>query len=429
VKSLLGGIKRDDPHWQWEGEPAYFGWGLVGFGRVGVLGFNPDTVRGASAAGRQRLWRQCINPLMGDRVLRVGAGSDGRLEMVVKTTKQYSRTYPGDTDFNNSHLRSVLGHLMDIRQLRPLSGWVVVGLLGALALLIGPVDYFLLKRLNRQPWTHVTMLLYLALFTGGAYFGVLNYRAGNGQVRAVTVTDAVQGLTAWTTTYAGVFASEGAAYGFRPAAQDSWWCDLSPMSDEPYGRRGLADKTLDCWQGDGSCRPGALSIRVWTMQSMIGEWPCRKLPLKVTATRQNDDVQVKVENLADLPVEVLALAGAKISSPMVIAPHESSATSIAAVSSESDSGSGNLRGSGYASQLERAADPIGDDSSATFAALRAGSCGQRRQAMADMVHRGDVVVIARYKDSPMPFDVSGAQLDTNHVEFVRVVAKVSNEQE
>jgi hypothetical protein len=426
VQSLLGGVNRENPRWQWQGEPAYFGWGLVGFGRVGVLGFNPDAVTGAAAAGRQRLWRQCINRLMPHRELMPAGGEDQG------ETRVRSRLPMDNVDQNSMHLHGILQHLMQIRQLRLFSGWVVVGMLGALALLIGPVDYFLLKRLNRQPWTHVTMVCYLALFTLGAYIGVSQFRAGNSQVRAVTVTDAIQGQTAWTTTYAGIFASQGGAYAFHPAAADGWWRDLSTTNDNWYSQPGLADRTLDCWQGDGACTPGALSIRVWTMQCMIGEWPCHKLPLKVRAWGQNGDVQVQVENLADTSVEIVALAGSGESWAKVIPAHESSKSILSGLSSGHD-----FDQSGPSGKLLRYPDWVPDqkDSPSGFAhaqgapsisqaALHTGGCGQRLEAMAGMLDKGRVIVIACYKDSPMPFDVPGRQLDKSHLEYVRILTNI-----
>ncbi len=52
----------------------------------------------------------------------------------------------------------ILDYLYAIDEMRPLSiGWVVL-LLVLLAVLLGPVDYLVLKRLDRLPLTWVTSL-------------------------------------------------------------------------------------------------------------------------------------------------------------------------------------------------------------------------------------------------------------------------------
>jgi hypothetical protein len=89
----------------------------------------------------------------------------------------------------------VLEHLLRIPQMRPLGvGWVVL-VLGALALLLGPVDYLVLKKLDRLPLTWLTSAGCIVVVTIAAYFGVQALRGGALRLRLVTVRDGIAGTS------------------------------------------------------------------------------------------------------------------------------------------------------------------------------------------------------------------------------------------
>ena len=85
-----------------------------------------------------------------------------------------------------------MDHLYNISEMRPLSIWWVILLLGTLAVLLGPVDYKILKRLDRLPLTWLTCTFWIVLFSVGAYYGVRALRGGKLQMRVVSVLDGIE---------------------------------------------------------------------------------------------------------------------------------------------------------------------------------------------------------------------------------------------
>ena len=80
----------------------------------------------------------------------------------------------------------------------------------ALAILLGPVDYLVLKRLDKLPYTWLTSTGWIVIFTVGAYYGVQWIRGGAMELRAVSVVDGVADSNcAWATCYAGALPHQG----------------------------------------------------------------------------------------------------------------------------------------------------------------------------------------------------------------------------
>ena len=90
-----------------------------------------------------------------------------------------------------SAANQVMNYLFELRQMQPLSIWWIILTLATLAVLLGPVDYWVLKRLDKQPFTWLTSAAWIAVFTAGAYYGVQWLRAGAMELRAVTVVDGI----------------------------------------------------------------------------------------------------------------------------------------------------------------------------------------------------------------------------------------------
>ena len=157
----------------------------------------------------------------------------------------------------------VIKYLYDIPEMQPLSIWWIIGLLSALALVLGPLDYLVLKKLDRLPMTWITSTLVIVLFSVGAYYGVERIRGGLMQVRTVTVTDAVQGQpnSCFSTTLGGIFAPASDSYRLSDLKSNQWFTALSPEEvRQNYGSYSDESKTrhmMSCQQQDGGNLPTA----------------------------------------------------------------------------------------------------------------------------------------------------------------------------
>jgi len=271
--------------------------GPVGFGQVGVLSVDPSAVGGVQGENVARFWGEPMGALLGARRVKIAQST---------VTRQDDYNYQFELDPSTAAAaNAVLEHLLTIPELRPLSIWVVIGLLLSLAVLIGPVDYLVLKRLNRLPLTWITSAAYLALFSVGAYYGVRALRSGSAQVRVVSVVDGVAGAgRAWRTSYSGIFAPISDDYRLADVREDEWFSSVVPTEGSwlyGYSRRNPT-REITCVQREGGNRPASVPINIWSMQCLIGESPAGKMPFAAKLKRDGATLELTITNLADRPL-------------------------------------------------------------------------------------------------------------------------------
>ncbi len=277
--------------------------GRFGFGQVLLLGFDPAELEQVTAEVATEQW----STWLADIALP--------FELVpAKGTKDLnSNPYGRRFQSTQAQLANVQQYLQSIPQLRPLSvGWILLLLL-SLAVLLGPVDYLVLKKLDRLPLTWLTSLVIIGGFTAAAYFGARALRSGDLQLRFVSSVDAIQDGPAWQSTYYGIYAPSSANYEIAALGKGQWWSPFSFSEANMYGYRSsdLATRTIACHQYDGMNVPPALPINIWSMQCMQEECSCADVPLRVTwqagrATITNtssstlSDVAVRMKNTSQI---------------------------------------------------------------------------------------------------------------------------------
>lgn len=187
-----------------------------GSGAVTVIGFDPtaDWISGTRVA--EGLWRRLIptrsagGPLIGD----------------------------------DSQIVSAVSQLPSLA-LPPTDGLIV--LLGAYILLIGPLNYLVLRRLDKREWAWVTMPVLIVAFAVGAYgFGSL-LRGSEVIVNEVAIVRGAPGATEGVAqVYLGVFSPTRGSYQIRIPGGALL---SSPISGDFFGGAGTA-ASLDVLQGD-----------------------------------------------------------------------------------------------------------------------------------------------------------------------------------
>lgn len=398
-----------------DGGPVVAAWGRSGFGHVGVLGFDPSAVGGRQRENVAPFWVACMRLLLGD------GGKQG-------TLAHSSNPNPDELGYDDNHYQlgtasqgtnAVLQHLLAIPELRPISIWVVIGLLAALAILIGPVDYLVLKRLDRLPLTWVTTGVWIVVFAAGAYYGVQWIRGSVMRVRVVTVTDGVDGTPgAWNTRFTGIFAPASARYALtrNELPPQEWWASVSPTEGDSlwrYRTRESADRSVYCLQQDGANVPWGLPINIWSMQCLLAEGQDRRLPFAAQLQRQQDRYLLQVSNAGRV-----AIAGGYVRLPnsrLLRLPGPVAASQTRRFS----------LGPQAAGDWSHADSPValpapGGHFSAEKAFFAAGTL-QRSRAMEDYLGQGAAVVCVWYFGAPVPFGIAGRRCDYNHVQLARLV--------
>jgi hypothetical protein len=184
---------------------------------VTLIGFDPTTrwLSGTNAA--EGLWRRLIPTRSAGTA---GSGDDSQIVQAA------------------SQLPSLA--------LPPVGG--MIGLLGVYILLIGPVNYLVLKRLDKREWAWVTMPILILAFAAGAYgFGSL-LRGSNVIVNEAAIVRGAPGATeGLAQAYLGVFSPTRASYQLRFPG--------GALLSSPTNGDFLGDGTaagLDVLQGDPS---------------------------------------------------------------------------------------------------------------------------------------------------------------------------------
>jgi hypothetical protein len=388
------------------GDVPYFTRGLVGFGTVGVAAFTPTELSSAEPAAG--FW----SGIMKDLDSRCNLGAGGNEEDANSNSQSgYNRYEQYNLGETAENANAVLGYLQSIPEMRPLSIWWIIGLLSLLAVVLGPLDYFVLKRLDRLPMTWVTSTAVIVLFSVGAYYGVEKIRGGLMVVRAVTVTDAVQGQagSCWSTTMCGIFAPSSDSYHLAGLKGNQWWSAMSPSQQgdySPYGRQD-ATRNIYCSQQDAGNIPSALPINIWSMQCLRAETQSPAFPF-IAKVELGADGQLKItlENRTD---DTLTDACVRIS----YSASDVRSMSLGRVPPHSTQE--------FTGLPVATSDPLSGWSKDILSAFYTQGILPRTEAIARYHEQGAAVILARFTSTSAAFTVEGHNGNVNHIQLARLV--------
>lgn len=146
----------------------------------------------------------------------------------------------------------------------PPTGALLVLLLGYIVL-IGPVNYLVLRRLDRREWAWVTVPALIGVFTVGAYAVGFVVRGNDVIVHEVAIVRGAPGTDqAVTQSYLGIFSPSRATFQVRLAGDA---LVAAPMSGDIFGGSSTG---LDVLQGDPS-RVRDLDVGFGSMRTIRAE--------------------------------------------------------------------------------------------------------------------------------------------------------------
>ena len=228
-----------------------------GAGRVTILGFDPTTSWLNESKAVEGLWRSTLPARTADGALLV---DDSQLIQAV--------------------------YQLPALALPPTEG--LLGIIGAYILIIGPINYLILKRLDRRELAWVTMPVLVLAFAGAAFgYGAL-LRGTDVVINEVAIVHGAPDATEATAqVYFGIFSPNRATYRVD-VPQGALLA--SPISGDPFGQ---ATTTLDILQGTGPGEPSAvrnLSVGTGSIRIVRAQVP-------VTAPRMRADLELVDGNL------------------------------------------------------------------------------------------------------------------------------------
>lgn len=311
-------------------------------------------------------------------------------------------------------------YLYNISEMRPLSIWWVILLLITLAVLLGPVDYKMLKRRGRLPLTWLTCAFWIILFTVGAYYGVQALRGGKMQLRVVSVLDGIESSNqTWSTDYCGLFAPHSDDYEFKGLRDNQWWSGIAPTQQSIWAyNREVGGRKIYCFQHDGGNLPYSLPINIWTIQCLLNESHLERLPFNAKLERRGDEVVVKIINESDAPIKngyVLLNNNRGVNFGPVLG-HTSKEFRGRAHILRSWDGYNMGRYREYYNRRSRYSANFKNED-----AFFAQGCLQRTQTIRAYLARGAAVVCVQYDQAPVSFAVKDRSCDYNHIQLARFV--------
>ena len=434
------------------GTASLYGAGHIGFGRIAVLAFEPaqlgDGRDGQAAAFWTKQIAACIghgeSPAAGTDSANlqnaIGAGGRGRT-IIAAPVAALGSVPAGYRPNDNRHrigiaqsaANQVMNYLFELRQMQPLSIWWVILTLTALAVLLGPVDYWVLKRLDKQPYTWLTSTGWIVVFTIGAYYGVQWLRAGSMELRAVTVLDGIADSNCtWATCYAGVFAPRSDEYQLEGLTPTQWWSGIAPTQEEIWAQqRESGVRQIYCRQADGGNLPVSLPISIWTVQSLLCEWTPKEMPFRATVERKDGGTTVEIANTSGSEIRTgyvlfeescadLGTVPAHSTKRFAVRTRPFRLWSNQGGSSGPDHGGGppNM---GPGMELPRMPMSLHGVADNVFFAQ---GCLSRTVGMYSCLDSGSAVVCVAFEKPPVPFTIKGRSYDVNHIQYARQLVRV-----
>ena len=146
-------------------------------------------------------------------------------------------------------------------------GYIATVLIGMMVV-VGPVDWFVLKKLGRQPWTWVTTTGWIGLVTLGAIYAGHLLKSGELHFRTFELVDQADGASVARTDIAGLYSPRTTTYDVNTPV-DSWWQPASP-GEEYYVYRRSSGNEMTFHQTYRGSAPEPMIVNVWNLRFLKG---------------------------------------------------------------------------------------------------------------------------------------------------------------
>jgi hypothetical protein len=190
----------------------------------------------------------------------------------------------------------IFGAMLDSRQVHKLPvTWLLLLLLVYLGV-IGPLDQYWLKRINRPMLTWVTFPCYVVLFSLLIYVIGYKLRAGESEWNELHLVDVLRRgdqAELHGRTYASIYSPSNQRYTLE--SRQEFATVRSEFAGSFSGAQ-PGEKATFLQQGDGSSK-AEIFVPVWTSLLFVSDWwQPEPLPLGVTVVPQGEQWQVQVDN-------------------------------------------------------------------------------------------------------------------------------------
>ncbi|MCA9297618.1 MAG: hypothetical protein KDA28_01050, partial [Phycisphaerales bacterium] len=247
--------------------------GPVGLGMVEVLGVHPDRLSEVIDIEASLLaWATVLDPL---------------LPVVGEGEQVWANRWSGALgDVERQALDNVFQLIGDIPSPGDGTFVVIASLCILLAIMVGPFDMIVLKRLKKRHLSWATALVWVGLASVLAWMAPGVSRQGASAINRFEIIDKVvppgasaadaMGLPAWSTSVTGLFAAAPMRYTLETDASGRWWRSVEVTS---WARSGGRRPLLGLGQGASSLTdpvgqvPLGFTAGQWTYESTMDRGP------------------------------------------------------------------------------------------------------------------------------------------------------------
>lgn len=231
--------------------------GRAGFGRVFVSPTDLSALVFNDSKSSWKLWRVVLDGMIRD------LPEDG-------VTEPQNRFYGiGETGMREGMaLRHVGDMLGDVPGAGRFGFGYVAGVMIGMMLVVGPLDWFVLKKLGRQPWTWATTGGWIALVSLSAVYAGHVFKSGDLHFRTFELVDQADGAVVGRTHLAAVYSPRTAKYDLKTPTE-SWWHPASPGENYYYYRRSAGNEVAfhQTYRGNS---PEPMVVNVWNLKYLRG---------------------------------------------------------------------------------------------------------------------------------------------------------------
>ncbi len=221
----------------------------VGLGRIGILPIDVSSLQFNDGQVYQKFWRELITKMTGLREKKLGEYyhyGQNPSQVAALTGLERIGQIPNTGAFGFSYIAVTMIALM---------------------LIVGPIDFFVLKKIGRQPWTWATTIGWIGLITTGALYAGHLMRSGDLHFRTLALYDQVDDKLVASEEIALVYAPKSANYAVK-SDPHTWWQPVP--SGSLYSRGDNILLPIDTHQDYRGNQPMPLWIDIWNFKFLRG---------------------------------------------------------------------------------------------------------------------------------------------------------------
>ncbi len=265
----------------------------LGLGRIVLAPVNVANLQFDSAEKGKTIW----NPLVEGMHLTLTAEQ----ATAQSSRPNYSNQLSNDDQKETEASMRIADKLGDVPGAGSFGFLYVAIALVAMMFVVGPLDWFVLKRLGRQPWTWVTTTGWIALITFAAISIGYFVKSGDLHYRTLRYVYQVGNLTVASNDMIGTYSPRTRDYTFA-ADPESWW---QPAAAPDFGRSDMSID-LDFHQTYQGNLPEPQRINVWSLR-FLREDHVGAGPPVISASFESEPgasrVSGIIKNLTDHPLK------------------------------------------------------------------------------------------------------------------------------